>query len=443
MTDDATVPRRAASIPTKTLRLEVLQGADAGFSLTSTEDRVSIGSADNNDLVLRDPTVSRYHLTVAQSARGVIVRDLGSTNGTWIGNVAVEDGSVTVTPGAVLKLGDTTVRVSDGEFVLIASSDPDGFAGLRGQTPAMRRLTATLTSVAVQDVAVLVIGESGTGKELIARAIHDASARRAGPFVTVDCGAIPPSLFAAELFGHERGAYTGADRRGEGAFERADGGTLFLDEIGELPAEMQSALLGVLERRRVRRLGGRDEVPVDVRVVSATNRDLRSAVNAGGFRLDLFFRLAVVLLDVPPLRARAEDIPLLIAHFLDELGAGSELDALFPAEKLAELKRHRWPGNVRELKNLVASARALGAAQALPLGVVAPGATANDEPEDLLDLDFKRARAAVVESFERRYLARLMSGAGGNVRQAARTARLDRTYLAELLKKHGLHGSGR
>jgi DNA-binding NtrC family response regulator len=226
----------------------------------------------------------------------------------------------------------------------------------------MRKLVAEVESVAQSEVSVLLVGESGTGKELVARALHDLGPRRNGPFVTVDGAALVPTLFASELFGHERGAFTGADRRHAGAFERARGGTLFLDEIGELPSIVQGGLLGALERRVFRPVGSPTEIGVDVRVVAATHRDLRSAVNTGAFRLDLYYRLAVMTLDLPPLRARAGDVPMLVEHFVREAGYDGPIEQLFPAEVLAELAAHAWPGNVRELRNFVERTLIVGTA---------------------------------------------------------------------------------
>jgi DNA-binding NtrC family response regulator len=243
------------------------------------------------------------------------------------------------------------------------------------------------------------VGESGTGKELFARAVHEHSKRADGPFVVVDCASLTPTLVASELFGHEKGAFTGADRRHQGAFERADGGTIFLDEIGELPEQLQPNLLGVLERRRFRRLGGRDEIEVDVRVVSATNRDLRAEVNAGTFRLDLYYRLAVVRFAVPSLRERPEDIPILIEHFLREAGETAPMGEVVPPAVMAGLQRHHWPGNVRELRNYVEATVAMGETPELEAGLSQggdPGVAAGGPSipvNAVLDLPYKEARA--------------------------------------------------
>ncbi len=278
-----------------------------------------------------------------------------------------------VPAGTVLRLGKTALRVVDGERVTLAVHETESLAGLRGRAPVMRRLMAHVARAAQSDAPVLVCGESGTGKELLAAALHDLGPRARGPFVTVDCGSLTPTLVASELFGHERGAFTGADRQHVSAFERADGGTLLLDEVGELPASLQTALLGVLERRRFRRLGGRADVAVDVRVVSATHRDLRAEVNAGTFRLDLYYRVAVVLLRIPPLRERAEDIPLLVEHFLRECGHDGPVEQLLSRSAMDGLASHHWPGNVRELRNLIEATVAMGEPPALDRAEPAAG----------------------------------------------------------------------
>jgi DNA-binding NtrC family response regulator len=293
--------------------------------------------------------------------------------------------------------------------------------------------------VATRDVSVLVTGESGTGKELLARAIHAESPRRGNAFVVVDCGAIPAHLVASELFGHERGAFTGADRRHAGAFERAHGGTLFLDEIGELPLDVQPALLGALERRSIRRVGGSEEIAADFRLVAATHRDLRAAVNSGAFRLDLYHRIAVVTLEIPPLRDRPDDIPLLVEHFLRQEGHDGPVEEIFDRAAIKRLAQRRWEGNGRELRNHVAATLSIGA-EPPPMAESDPTVASDDIIGSVLGLTYKDARRVLTDAFEARYLAALLERSGGNVRQAARLARMDRSYLIELLRRHGLGG---
>jgi DNA-binding NtrC family response regulator len=299
-------------------------------------------------------------------------------------------------------------------------------------SPAMLRLFADVERVAATPTSVLIVGESGTGKERVAEAIHARSARAGAPLVTIDCGALSSGLLASELFGHEKGAFTGADRTHKGAFERANGGTVFLDEIGELPAADQSALLGVLERRRFRRVGGTSEVELDARIVAATNRDLRAEVNSGRFRHDLYHRLAVVVLRLAPLRDRREDIPVLIRHFGRELGVHGAIEAVFGDDQIATWLKHPWPGNVRELRNAVEATLVVGP-QAMTGDAPADGGAAESPI-----LPYKDHRAAVVREFEHGYLSRLLALAGGNVSQAARIAKMDRSHLIDLLHRHGL-----
>jgi DNA-binding NtrC family response regulator len=294
----------------------------------------------------------------------------------------------------------------------------------------MQEVARTVNRAAGSNVSVLLQGETGTGKGVIAHAIHDASARAGRPFVVVDCGALPPTLVAAQLFGHERGAFTGADRRQEGAFEQAQGGSIFLDEIGELALSIQPALLGVLERRSFRRLGGSQDIRVDVRVISSTHRDLRADANAGSFRADLYFRLAATRICMPPLRERREDLESLIAAFARSVTGIPGL-AFSPAT-MDTLYNHGWPGNLRELRNAVESALALGNlslgdGQALTAQLRSPGV-----------VPYRQARAEVVSAFERRYLARLLELTDGNVAAGARAAHMDRPYLRTLLQKHRL-----
>ncbi len=442
MTKNGTIPYAAAGLPIRTLSVEVLEGPDRGATLDAQSDTLTIGSAAGNDLVLADATVSRYHLELARRPEGILVVDAGSMNGTFAGGVRLERG--VVPPGAVLRLGKTSIRAGEGAAATIELHGADALGGLRGRTAAMRRLLAVIERAAKSDAAVLLVGESGTGKERIAHALHDLGPRKAAPFVTVDCASLSPTLVASELFGHERGAFTGADRQHIGAFERAGGGTLFLDEIGELPAALQANLLGVLERRRFRRLGGKNEISVDVRIVSATHRDLRAEVNAGTFRLDLYYRLAVVVTRVPPLRERIEDIPLLVEHFLRECGHDGPVDDLLSPAAMRTLCEHRWPGNVRELRNLVEATVAMGEAPSLAESASGQSEAAGpvtDAVGEALALPYKEARNAVLHEFEERYLKQLLAKAKGNFSLAAREGKNDRSHLIELLHRHGLKQS--
>jgi DNA-binding NtrC family response regulator len=413
------------------LSLVVARGADAGKKLAMAPGATAqVGAADDNDLVLSDSKVSRYHLELAPSEDGIAVRDLGSLNGTFVGTTRIRD--VVVAKGAQLRIGDTLLVVDAVEAGRAREEAPT-IAGLIYASAPMREVARAIERLSSWTGAVLIQGETGTGKELVAAGVHAKSTRAGGPFVIVDCGALPTTLVASELFGHERGAFTGADKRVKGAFERAHGGTIFLDEIGELPLSVQPALLGVLQRKTIRRVGGAAELPVDVRVVSATHRDLRGDVNRGLFREDLYYRIAGARIVVPPLRARPEDIPLLARHFAQEItGASEEPRGL--AEAIAAFRTSSWPGNVRELRNAVERAVFEGGlGDVLSAGEPHSPAAAMGPVERYRDV-----RAKTIAEFEESYTRRLMLECNGNASEAARKASMDRPYLLSLLKKHGL-----
>ncbi|HTR49564.1 MAG TPA: sigma 54-interacting transcriptional regulator [Kofleriaceae bacterium] len=403
--------------------------SDAG---SAEGDTLAIGTAEDNALVLRDPAVSRYHLELHRTPAGVQVVDLGSRNGTWLGGARIE--RALVPAGTQLRIGDTTLAVEDAGQSLAppAPADLPRSPDLVGDSDAIREVARLVHRVARVDSSVLIHGETGTGKEVIARAIHEASPRRDRELVVVDCGSLPAQLIASILFGHEKGAFTGADQRRAGAFERAEGGTVLLDEIGELPLDLQPALLGVLERRTFTRVGGAQPIAVDVRVLAATHRDLRAEVNAGRFRADLYYRLAVAKIAIPPLRERREDIEALVRHFVQRLTGVAELGPL--AGVLDELRAQPWTGNVRELRNVVEAALVMGeldiAGAPRPAAKLAPGVLPT----------YRDARAAALARFEGEYLRALIDRAGGNASEAARLARMDRPYLLTLLRKHGLRG---
>ena len=396
-----------------------------------------IGTADDNDLPLEDPRVSRHHAVLQLDSHGVVVRDEGSTNGTWLGGARIT--SAIVPPGTVFRVGRSHLRIDDVTGASGFVADSSGTQRLIGRSEPIRQLRADIEQIAGSDTTVLIIGESGSGKELVASAIHERSARARGPFVTLDCAALPPNLVESELFGHEKGAFTGATRRHEGAFERADGGTLFLDEVGELPPGTQAALLGALERRQFRRVGGSDPIRVDVRVLAATNRELATEVDAGTFRRDLYFRIAVVTLRVPSLRSRPEDVAVLVRHFARMEGVDADrLDALFGTEAIETLSRHDWPGNVRELRNVVLATIALGRTE-LPERMSRPPALEGGlDTASFVGLGYKEGRAAWVSEFERAFAKFWLDKCDGNISKASREAGIDRSYLTQLVKRHGL-----
>jgi len=414
-------------------RLTVVGGPLKGQTWTSSEARSGLGSHPSNACVLADSSISRFHCELLVEAAGLRVRDLESRNGTLLDGVRVADAYAK--SGSSLRLGHTVAQLQFGtEQARLTLSESDHFGALRGRSTAMRAAFALLERAAASDATVLLEGETGTGKGVAAEALHEAGARQAGPFVLVDCGAISPQLLESELFGHEKGAFTGALSRHVGAFEHAQGGTVFLDEIGELPLDLQPKLLHVLEKRKIRRVGSNEHFPVDVRIVAATHRDLRELVNAGRFRPDLYFRLAVVRVFIPPLRAHAEDLPVVAQALLEGLGADPErIKTLLAPESLGRLQNAAWPGNVRELRNYLERCLVMDGEQPLGLESAGEGAPAVDT-----DLPLAQARTEVVEAFERRYLQRLLGAHEGKVPEVARAARVDRGYVYRLMRRYGL-----
>jgi DNA-binding NtrC family response regulator len=419
-------------------RLAVRRGPDKGRALDLDRERVIVGSDEACDLCLRDPAVSRRQFEIAADDVGYLLRDAGSTNGTWVEGLRVRE--AWLGPGATIVAGSTELRFAalDEERTLPLATQ-HRFGDLLGRSRAMRALFATLAKVAPADVTALIEGESGTGKELVARELHRASPRAAASFVTVDCGAIPQNLVESELFGHERGAFTDADRTRAGAFEEADGGTIFLDEIGELPAEAQTRLLRALEQREIKRVGATRSVAVDVRVVAATNRNLDEEVRAGRFRQDLFYRLAVCRVWVPPLRQRPEDVELLARHFLARAKIDRDPEQILTPSLLRALQGYDWPGNARELRNVVE--RLAVFPDLAPADAIAPGrpaVSASAWRPELLALKFHDARQQVLDEFERGYVAAALEASGGVVSHAADQAGLPRQTLHRFIRRHGL-----
>ena len=308
----------------------------------------TVGKDPGNDLVLEDRFISGKHVRIARRGSRFLVLDHASTNGTWLGAVRLFEAEVPL---------HTQIHIGETDLVLEPASParkdaPMAWQGLVGSDPAMKLLIELIERVSPSSAAVIILGESGTGKELVARAVHARSPRAERPFVPVNCAAISKELIESELFGHEKGAFTGAIGAHKGAFEEADGGTLFLDEIGELPLDLQAKLLRALESGEIKRVGSSRPSHVDVRVVAATNRDLLAASRSGRFRDDLYYRLCVVPLTVPPLRSRRGDVPGLAEHFLTQFSPRGQTVRFTPAA-LARLEGHPWPGNVRELRNVV------------------------------------------------------------------------------------------
>ncbi len=422
------------------LRLKVVSGPDKGLECDATSRRIAIGTHAENDIVLTDPQVSRHHCEVGVAADRYIIRDHGSTNGTRVDGTEVLE--AVLAPGALIQVGRTEIVFRPTErWVRVEPSSSDRFRDLVGRSQSMRELFGMLSAVSCSDLSVVILGETGTGKEVAARGIHETSTRAAGPFVVVDCGAISANLIESELFGHEKGAFTGADRARTGALRAADGGTVFLDEIGELPIGLQPKLLRALERREVKPLGGEAQIRVDVRVLAATHRDLQEWVRLGKFREDLYYRIAEVIVALPPLRERREDIEPIAEHMLRQEGLDAER-ILTPA-LMSELKGHDWPGNVRELRNylrrLVVHIRT-GITGQVPL-LSAQGA-ASSSPRVDTALPLKDARRGWNDPLERQYLQRVLDDAEGDLDVASRSAGMHRKSFERLLRQHDLWKPG-
>jgi two-component system, NtrC family, response regulator GlrR len=390
--------------------------------------------------------VSRFHFELAIVSGQMVLRDLGSRNGTRLDEVHVREA---LPHGrARIAIGGSVLQLTEMDRVSLDLNPDVAFGELVGSSVLMRRVFALLERCAASDATVLLEGETGTGKDAVAEAIHGRSDRRDQPFIVVDCGAISAELLESELFGHERGAFTGAVMPRDGAFVAASGGTLFLDEIGEMPLALQSKLLHALEHREVKRVGSNKYVPADVRVIAATNRNLREEVNLRRFRSDLYYRLAVIQVKLPPLRDRLDDVPRLAQHFLDAIVKRSRrpVDTAFlrTPELVAELRAHRWPGNLRELRNYVERCYALREAVRLePEGAEGAEAPAAQGGIPIVDasLPLREAREQWTQELERRYLELLLARHAGNVREAARAAGVDRVYLYRLLWKYDLKRS--
>ena len=431
-------------------RLRVVGGPDAGATIAIPPVGVVVGADPAADVPLSDRAVSGRHCTIAPVEGGFEVADLSSKNGTFLDGVAI--GRAVVPVGAVLRVGTTLLQLLPDEVAVdIQPSDASSFGGLYGESPAMRQVFAVLERASTSDASILFIGESGTGKELAARAVHDRSARAGGPFVVFDCGAATDSLIESDLFGHRKGAFTGAVSDRPGAFAQAHGGTLFLDEIGDLPLALQPKLLRLLEAGEVTPLGAQKSEHYQVRVVAATHRNLWDEVGLGAFRGDLYYRLAVVEVHLPPLRQRPSDIPELVRRFLDRLGISPEAAGEIAGANLDRLAGYHWPGNVRELRNVIARAVALSAPgtpfSRMPIllraQVAAAAATALDAQAGAVqpvkaDRPFHQLKDDVVSRFEKQYLEDLLRRSEGNMAEAARRAGLERKYLYRLLERVGI-----
>jgi DNA-binding NtrC family response regulator len=438
--DDSQATTLSATAPTpdQVLRsyvLRVMAGPDAGKTLDidPRAGRVLMGQSPACNLRLDDRTVSRRHAALDPEEGTLHLHDLASTNGTWVNGIRAFD--VILRGDETIQLGETVVRVEAGHDVKEPPSDRDRFGAFMGSSDEIRRLYPLIDRIAASEIPVVIEGETGTGKEVLAEALHEAGSRAAGPFVVFDCTTVAANLMEATLFGHERGAFTGALASAAGLFEQADGGTLFIDEIGDLDITLQAKLLRAIERSEVRRIGGKGWTRVNVRVISATRRDLDHEVQTGRFRDDLFFRLAVARVELPPLRRRRKDIAILAAYFWRQLGG--EASAL-TGDLLKRLEDYEWPGNVRELRNAIAQRIALGDLASPSRGAVSIAPTSADPLTDIIarDLPFPIAREKALEAFEERYVEHLLAQNGGNVTKAAHAAGIGRRYFQRIRERN-------
>jgi DNA-binding NtrC family response regulator len=385
-------------------------------------------------IVLADPEVSALHCELRAAGDGILVKDLGSTNGTFLGSVRVREG--TVSSPCEMTVGRTTLSLVPEAKHRVDVGFSDRFGPLVGGSPKMRRLFAILERVAPLPLSILIVGETGTGKELVAKALHDAGMGEGAPFVVVDCGSIPSALAESILFGHEKGAFTGASERRKGALAEADGGTLFLDELGELPLELQPKLLRALSERQVKRVGATSFEPIDVRVLAATRRDLGAEMNEGRFRSDLFFRIAQVRIELPPLRERLSDIPLLVDEVCKRVGKPHHAQTVLTWLE-QRMGSHDWPGNVRELANVVSVAATL-ADDPSSIDDVLTLARDGRETDAVRRTAFGEAKRDAIGAFEREYFTGLTRACKGNISEMARQSGMERHHVRAYLRKYGI-----
>jgi DNA-binding NtrC family response regulator len=413
--------------------LRAVDGPGAGAQVELSAGTVTVGSGADCDLVVPDKAVSRRHATLELLSGAVRVRDLQSRNGTLYLGARVSEALIPV--GGSIQVGRTTVRIFPFEERALAFSDKTDLEGLIGASIPMRRLFTLAEQLAASDSTALIVGETGVGKEAVARAIHALSARRHQPFLAFDCAAVSSDVLDSELFGHVSGAFTGAHQARKGAVAAAEKGTLFLDEVGELPLELQPKLLRLLEQREYRQLGDTSTKLADIRVIASSAHDLEAKTRTGAFRQDLFYRVAVTSLRVPPLRERLEDVPLLARKFAAESGS---TNVKLLADSFAVLQSYSWPGNVRELRNAVQ--------RVLALGTVEDGSTSPQPsyeqaltPTSLEGAGaYDNARKRVLDQFEKQFLTSILEQSDGNMSHAGRLAGLSRSQLYRLLGKHKL-----
>ncbi len=411
--------------------------APDGRSVPIDVDPVVIGRDEGAAIRLDDPEVSAIHCELRAVNEGVLVRDLGSTNGTFAGGLRIREAIVTTPTDLVVGASKIAIEPTGKQRVDVGYADR--FGDMVGASPKMRRVFGVLEKVAKTPLSILILGETGCGKEVVAKSVHHASDRKDGPFVVVDCGSIPQTLAESLLFGHEKGAFTGATERKKGALAEAHGGTLFLDELGELPLDLQPKLLRALAERQVKRVGGSSFEPIDVRVLAATRRDLGAEMNAGRFRSDLFFRIAQVRVELPPLRERTDDVPLLVEEVCKRAGKPEATSVVLDwIDK--RLGSYDWPGNVRELVNVVQVAATLADTPDAIDDVLtlAKDAGESDGGKAGPQTAFAEAKRASIAAFEKEYFTSLARVAKGNVSEMARQSGMERHHVRAYLRKYGI-----
>jgi DNA-binding NtrC family response regulator len=430
---------QAERFASQEFQLVQLNGADPGRRHDLGQS-LRIGKAPDNEVVLDHPTVSRNHLVIRRQGDRFLVQDLDSTNGTFIDGAQIREGFLRA--GALLEVGDIQLRFQPLFKSLEVSPATDRRLGdLVGASVPMRQVFALLQRIAATDSTLLLVGETGCGKGAAARTVHKLSPRATGPFVIFDCASVSENLIESELFGHEKGAFTGAVAQRVGSLERADGGTLFLDEIDDLPLDLQPKLLRALEDREFRRLGqsAGGMHRFDTRVIAASKKDLWAETQGGRFREDLYFRLSVFTVTLPALRDRKEDLPLLV----DAMAQGPLWNRLGQKQR-EQFEHHTWPGNVRELRNAVERLKHVAdipelASQSFLTEYAGPPPEKDGESLPVRYAGpFKESKDELVRAFEREYLTRLLAKTKGNIARSARDAGLDRKHLYSLLHKYGL-----
>jgi len=432
-------------------QLVIVEGGSKGTKLDLDQKRITVGKREGNDLVVDDRAVSRNHIEIVPEEDSYLLRDLGSTNGTFVNETKIREAFLV--PGDVIRIGSSRLEfIAFDEKIRIEPSEKTVFGPLLGRSRKMRQIIGLLERISPTTSTVIIEGETGSGKDVVARAIHEHSTRKDKPFVIFDCSAVAENLIESELFGHIKGSFTGAISTRKGAFEEANGGTIFLDEIGELSLELQPKLLRALEHRQIKKVGSNDTVNIDLRVICATNRNLRKEVADGNFREDLYYRMSVVKIFVPPLRERPDDIELLVEHFLNNSDFNKKEDGSLHINRVEDdalkmLTRYQWPGNARELVNVLERVTPLITADSIKgqdLAYVFQELEREEEevtdklPEINLGLPFKEAKQKVIAVFERDYLSALLRRNNYNISKTAREAGIDRKHIRNLLKKYGI-----